>query len=99
MRYNFEWDLAKARQNLRKHHVSFKRAAMVFRDPHAVSIFDEEHSREEDRWITMGTDHSGTILVMIHTFRRIDESSYAVRIISARKATKRERVQYEEWEQ
>ena len=96
MRYNCEWDPAKAKQNLRKHKVTFQRAATVFRDPHAVSIFDKEHGQEEDRWITMGTDDSGTILVMIHTFRRIDESSYAVRIISARRATKREREQYEE---
>lgn len=95
MRYNFEWDSEKARQNLRKHRVSFQRAATVLRDPHAVSIFDEEHSQEEDRWITMGIDDSGSILVMIHTFRRIDELSHEIRIISARKATKRERQQYE----
>jgi hypothetical protein len=81
---------------MRKHKVSFRRAATIFRDPQAISIFDEEHSEEEDRWVTMGSDDSGTILVMVHTFRRIDESSYAVRIISARKATKREREQYEE---
>jgi len=81
---------------LRKHKISFQRAATVFRDPRAISIFDEEHSEEEDRWVTMGSDDTGTILVMVHTFRRIDESSYAVRIISARKATKREREQYEE---
>jgi len=94
--YNFEWDLAKAEQNLRKHKVTFQRAATIFRDPRAISIFDEEHSEEEDRWITMGSDDSGTILVLVHTFRKIDESSYTVRIISARKATKREREQYEE---
>ena len=96
MRYNCDWDPEKAKQNLRKHKVSFQRAATIFRDPHAVSIFDEEHSQEEDRWITMGRDDSGIILVMIHTFGMIDETSYAVRIISARKATKREREQYEE---
>ena len=96
IRYNCEWDPAKAEQNLREHRVSFQRAVTTFRDPHAVSIFDEEHSGDEDRWITMGSDGSGTILVMVHTFRRIDESSYSVRIISARKATERERKQYEE---
>ncbi len=96
MRYDFEWDPAKAEQNLQKHGVSFRRAATILKDPYAVSIFDEEHSGEEDRWVTMGTDDRGTILVMAHTFRRIDESASEIRIIPARKATKRERAQYEE---
>ncbi|MGO9122937.1 MAG: BrnT family toxin [Desulfomonilaceae bacterium] len=94
--YNFEWDTTKAEQNLRKHKVSFRRAATIFGDPRAISIFDEEHSDEEDRWITMGSDNKGTVLVIVHTFRRIVESSYSVRIISARRATKVEREQYEE---
>ena len=51
MRYNFEWDLAKAKQNSRKHKVSFERATTVFRDPNQISIFDEDHSNDEDRWI------------------------------------------------
>ena len=96
MRYIFEWDPVIAKQNTLKHKVSFQRAARIFRDPHATSIFDEEHSQEEDRWITMGKDDSGIVLVLTHTFRSIDESSNAIRIISARKATKRERKQYEE---
>jgi uncharacterized protein len=96
LRYSLEWNPAKARQNVEKHKVSFQRAVTIFHDPHAVSIFDEEHSQEEDRWITMGRDDTGTVLVMVHTFRKIDESTYAVRIVSARKATKREREQYEE---
>lgn len=96
LQYSFEWDPAKAEHNLRKHKVSFQRAATILSDPRAVSIFDEDHSDEEDRWITLGRDDSGTILVMAHTFRRIGEASFVVRIISARKATKREREQYEE---
>lgn len=52
MRYYFEWDPAKGNVNIQKHKVSFQRAAEVFKDPHAISIFDEEHSQEEDRWIT-----------------------------------------------
>ncbi len=75
LRYNLEWDATKAEQNMRKHKVSFQRAARIFRDPHAISIFDEEHSDEEDRWITMGLDNKGTVLVIVHTFRRIVQSS------------------------
>ena len=96
MRYYFEWDPDKAALNIRKHKVSFQRAAEVFKDPHAISIFDEEHSQEEDRWITMGSDYNGRILVVSHTFRRIDEDSFRIRIISSKKATKNERKQYEE---
>ena len=96
MRYNFEWDTTKAKQNIRKHTVSFQRAGTIFCDPHAISIFDDEHSQEEDRWITIGRDNGGILPVVSHTFREIDVSSCRIRIISARKATKREIKQYEE---
>ena len=96
MRYNFEWDPAKVRQNVRKHNISFHRAATIFRDSRAISIFDDEHSQEEDRWISIGLDSEGVLLVVVHTFRRIDASSCNIRIISARKATKKEAKQYEE---
>jgi uncharacterized DUF497 family protein len=96
MRYFFEWDPKKAKQNINKHKVSFERSTTVFEDPHAVSIFDGEHSDEEDRWITMGNDHTGSILVVSHTFRRIHKDSCRIRIISSRKATRNERRQYEE---
>jgi len=96
VRYYFEWDPDKADLNIRKHKVSFQRAAEVFKDPHAISIFDDEHSQEEDRWITMGSDYNGRILVVSHTFRRIDKGSFRIRIISSKKATKNERKQYEE---
>ena len=96
MRYNFEWDVRKAKENLRKHNVSFQRAATVFNDPHSISVFDDEHSVDEDRWITMGKDISGILIVVSHTFRMIDESLCSIRIISSRKATKREAKQYEE---
>ncbi|MDO9566990.1 MAG: BrnT family toxin, partial [Candidatus Desulfaltia sp.] len=72
MRYYFEWDPAKGNMNIQKHKVSFQRAAEVFKDPSAISIFDIEHSHNEDRWITMGRDFSGRILVVSHTFRKID---------------------------
>lgn len=56
MRYDFEWDIRTARSNFRKYKISFERAASVFRDPHLLSIPDEEHSESEERWITMGID-------------------------------------------
>jgi len=95
VKYYFEWDPNKGELNIRKHKVNFQRAAEVFKDPHAISIFDGEHSQEEDRWITMGSDYNGRILVVSHTFRRIDEDSFRIRIISSKKATKNERKQYE----
>jgi hypothetical protein len=93
-RYDFEWDPAKAKQNLRKHRVSFERAATVFLDPYALSIFDPEHSAGEDRWITLGMDRQGVTLVVSHTFREVDEQTASVRIITSRKATKAEQKQY-----
>ena len=96
MRYNFKWDPVKANENVRKHKVNFQRAGTIFHDPHAISIFDEEHSREEERWITIGKDNSEILLVVAHTFQGINASSCRVHIISARKATKKERKQYEE---
>ena len=54
MRYNFDWNPDKARKNKRKHKITFERATTIFRDPNAISIVDEKHSKHEDRWITMG---------------------------------------------
>ena len=95
MRYRFEWDPAKERANISKHDVSFRKATTVFRDPNQLSIYDEEHSEHEDRWVTMGIDDGGVLRVVVHTFRRIDESLSEIRIISARKATRRESRQYQ----
>jgi len=92
--YNFEWDPAKAKENLRKHRLRFERAAQVFLDGQAVSIYDDEHSDEEDRWVTLGKDRHGALLVVVHTFREIDAGNFSIRLISARKATKAEARQY-----
>ncbi len=94
MQYNFEWDPAKAKENLRKHKISFERAAQVFRDPYMISIEDEEHDEEEDRWVTLGRDKDTVILIVIHTFREIDSDNANIRLISARKATRTEIKQY-----
>lgn len=96
MRYEFDWDPVKARQNLQTHRVSFERAARIFLDPFAISIFDEKHSESEDRWITIGSEANEVLLVVIHTFRNVDTENSLIRVISARKATKKEVQQYHE---
>lgn len=96
MKLYFEWDPNKAKANLRKHKVSFEQAASIFLDPRAVTIFDKEHSESEDRWVTMGRDKNGILLVLVHTFQKIEENVCRIRIISARKATRKEGKQYRE---
>lgn len=86
----FEWDSAKATANLRKHRVSFVEASSVFLDPLAITIFDPEHSHEEDQYITVGVSAAGRILMVAHTDRR-----NRVRIINARELTRTERRDYE----
>ena len=83
-------------QNLKKHKVSFERAAEILLDPFAISVFDEGHSLQEDRWVTIGKDSYEAVLVIIHTFRQQNVNQCNIRIISARKATKKEVKQYEE---
>lgn len=96
MQYNFEWDSNKANLNIRKHGVSFERAATIFLDPRAVSIFDDEHSYYEERWITVGIDKTEILVVVCHTFNQNTDEIVRIRIFSARKATKKESKQYRE---
>ena len=98
MRYTFEWNPIKAKHNQRKHGVSFDCAAEVFADRLAISIADAEHSGEEDRWISLGRSRGGRLLVVVHTFLEVSTEECEIRIISARKATKREFKRYEETE-
>ena len=93
MRYDFEWDLRKAVLNLKKHKVSFDRATNVFRDSNAISIPDEEHGDTEERWVTIGVDQTGSVLVVVHTFTQLNHGLCKIRIISARKATQNEVLQ------
>jgi hypothetical protein len=90
MHLQFEWDEAKSAANLRKHGVSFEESSTVFGDPQALTIYDQEHSDQEDRYVSIGFAASGRFLVVVYTER--DE---AIRIISGRKATLTERRQYE----
>jgi uncharacterized protein len=88
---NFEWDPGKARQNRRKHRVSFQEAATVFGDPLAVTYPDPDHSTSEQRFITVGMSSAGRVLIVAH----VDRGEH-IRIISARQTTQRERKHYEE---
>ncbi len=90
----FEWDPSKAKGNAKKHGVSFEQAATIFQDPQALTLFDEEHSEKEDRWVTMGIDKHGKLLVACHTYDEGRGAFARIRIISARKATKKETTQY-----
>jgi uncharacterized protein len=86
----FEWDSRKAAANLSKHGVSFEEASTVFGDPLAVTIPDPLHSVDESRFVTLGQTSKALLVVVVHTDREV------VRIISARRATARERRTYGE---
>jgi uncharacterized protein len=90
MPLTFEWDSRKARSNLTKHGVGFEEASTVFGDPLSLTIPDPEHSKIEDRFVTMGSAFTGKLLVVVHTDRGDN-----IRIISARRASRRERKSYE----
>lgn len=94
--YHFDWDPAKAKSNLADHKVSFQLSITVFRDPLAVTVFDEEHSENEERWATLGAAENGQYLVVIHTFQQTSPTEVRIRPISARAATRREIEDYEE---
>ena len=95
MQYHFEWNPTKEKQNLRKHNLNFRQASTVFRDPAQLNLYDDEHSQDEDRWITIGLDETGSFRVVIHTFEQIDKDQCFIRIISARKATLEEQFHYQ----
>ncbi|MGH8646657.1 MAG: BrnT family toxin [Gammaproteobacteria bacterium] len=86
----FEWDREKAKRNLRKHRVSFDEAVTVFYDPLSATFDDPDHSVGERRFITVGYSARGRLLAVSHT-----ERGKAVRIISARPATRHERKRHE----
>ena len=94
MNYNFEWNTNKAEKNIRKHKISFENASSIFLDPNMITIYDNQHSQLEDRWITIGLSRNKIIIVLVHTYEVIDKTNVLIRIISARKATKKEIKQY-----
>jgi uncharacterized DUF497 family protein len=87
----FSWDDRKDRENQRKHGVSFEEAATAFADENARLMHDPDHSQDEDRFILLGFSAKLRLLVVAHAYRQ-DETE--VRIVSARKAARKERKQY-----
>lgn len=96
MFFDFDWDANKARANLKKHEVSFRLATSVFRDALALTIFDDEHSDDEDRWVTLGRAQNGQVLVVVHTSEEASITELHIRIISARRAEPAEVRDYEQ---
>jgi uncharacterized DUF497 family protein len=92
----FEWDPTKATRNLAKHRVSFDEATTVFRDPRVMSVVDDAHSEEEERWYSIGLSGAGRVLVVCHTFLREVEGNVRIRVISCRRANPAERREYGE---
>lgn len=90
----FEWDPKKERLNLESHGVSFGEASTAFRDPLSQTIEDPLHSESEERFVLVGRSIQERLLVVVHTDR-----GERIRIISARMATKKERLRYEENEE
>lgn len=96
MDYEFEWDDAKAESNVRKHGVDFMEAMTVLLDPLAMTCLDDEHSDDEERWVSLGCATNGKLLLVVHTFCSTGLNSALVRLISARIPTRHERAQYEQ---
>jgi uncharacterized DUF497 family protein len=89
MELNFEWDEAKAATNLQRHQISFEEAKTVFNDPFLQTFPDPDHSEDEERYLSIGQSAAGTICIVIHTERQA-----IIRLISCRKATRKERNDY-----
>ena len=94
--YEFEWDDAKAARNLRKHGVRFEDVMAIFGDPLLLTIADPDHSSGEERWISIGENDRGRLVLAVHTFVEMGSSNVVIRIISARSPTKSEARQYRE---
>lgn len=88
----FEWDEAKAAANFKKHHVSFDEAKSIFFDEFGIQFFDDEHSSDEERFLMLGMSSGAKLLIVCHCER---DQGVTIRIISARKATKRESAFYQ----
>lgn len=87
---DFEWDITKAKVNLRKHRVAFSEATTVLKDRLSITIHDPDHSADEDRYITIGVSIAGRLLMVAHTDR-----GDRTRIINVRELTRKEREAYE----
>jgi len=86
----FEWDDEKAIRNLEKHDTGFEEGTTIFNDPLIETMPDPDHSKEEERYVSIGISVQGRLLVVVHT-----EREERIRLISCRKATSAERRAYE----
>ncbi|MGY4282943.1 uncharacterized DUF497 family protein [Bradyrhizobium sp. LM2.7] len=96
MQIEFDWDPAKAESNRRKHGVAFEEAMGVFGDPLALSLLDKESGEGEERWVSMGRNPAGNLLLVVHTYAELSADRVSIRIISARHPTRREIGSYED---
>jgi uncharacterized protein len=96
LQIDFDWDSKKALWNRSNHGVGLQSAMTVFRDPLAITVLDLEHGDNEERWITLGESVSRALLVVVHTRVQTSPDRARVRIISARRASRREARQYRE---
>lgn len=90
---NFNWDPKKASENVKKHKVTFEEAVTVFYDPMAKISDDPDHSADEERFLMIGHSNRENLLIVVHVYKEKNET---IRIISARKATKKETRYFEE---
>ncbi len=89
----FEWDPKKNAANRKKHGVFFEEAAFIFADPNTVTVPDPDHSKDEERLVSIGRTPDGRLLTVCHTFRRLDPPLLN-RLFSARKSTRKETLSY-----
>ena len=94
MNIQFEWDEKKNQSNQKKHKITFQEAETVFYDENARIIEDPDHSEEEERFIILGFSEKSKLLTVCHCYRKLDT---VIRIISARKSTKTEAKQYQNY--
>jgi len=94
--FQFEWDEIKAAANVYKHGVSFELAATIFHDAQLLTVADLEHSETEERWLSIGMASNGSILCIVYLWWETEPVMTKIRLISARRATPAEIIQYEE---
>lgn len=90
----FVWHPEKAEQNWRKHRVRFEEAATIFGDESILTRYDDDHSANEERWVSMGRSIMDRILVVVHLWPADNNGDEVIRLISARRANARERKTY-----
>jgi hypothetical protein len=92
---HFEWDENKDRENIKKHGISFQEAQDIFDDPFHLSVLDKRFDYFEERWVTIGSTKEGRVIVTGHLYYLTERGEEVIRIITARKATKKEKEKYE----